>query len=181
MVQLSSLQHAGLIQAFSDISNDIDVLVVDTAAGIGDSVVSFVRAAQEVLLVVCDEPTSITDAYALIKMFNRDHGITRFRVLANMALTPQEGRNLFAKLTKVTDRFLDVALQYVGAVPFDECVRKAVQKQRSVFEAFPRSKAALAFRAIAQKVDAWPLPANPRGHLEFFVERLVQPTVGPNV
>ncbi|MFC6477896.1 flagellar synthesis regulator FleN [Pseudomonas asuensis] len=180
MVQLSSLQHAGLIQAFSDISNDIDVLVVDTAAGIGDSVVSFVRAAQEVLLVVCDEPTSITDAYALIKMFNRDHGITRFRVLANMALTPQEGRNLFAKLTKVTDRFLDVALQYVGAVPFDECVRKAVQKQRSVFEAFPRSKAALAFRAIAQKVDAWPLPANPRGHLEF-VERLVQPTVGPNV
>lgn len=181
MVQLSSLQHAGLIQAFSDISNDIDVLVVDTAAGIGDSVVSFVRAAQEVLLVVCDEPTSITDAYALIKMFNRDHGITRFRVLANMALTPQEGRNLFAKLTKVTDRFLDVALQYVGAVPFDECVRKAVQKQRSVYEAYPRSKAALAFRAIAQKVDAWPLPANPRGHLEFFVERLVQPTVGPNV
>lgn len=181
MVQLSSLQHAGLIQAFSDISNDIDVLVVDTAAGIGDSVVSFVRAAQEVLLVVCDEPTSITAAYALIKMFNRDHGITRFRVLANMALTPQEGRNLFAKLTKVTDRFLDVALQYVGAVPFDECVRKAVQKQRSVYEAYPRSKAALAFRAIAQKVDAWPLPANPRGHLEFFVERLVQPTVGPNV
>lgn len=181
MVQLSPLQHAGLIQAFSDISNDIDVLVVDTAAGIGDSVVSFVRAAQEVLLVVCDEPTSITDAYALIKMFNRDHGITRFRVLANMALTPQEGRNLFAKLTKVTDRFLDVALQYVGAVPFDECVRKAVQKQRSVYEAYPRSKAALAFRAIAQKVDAWPLPANPRGHLEFFVERLVQPTVGPNV
>jgi flagellar biosynthesis protein FlhG len=181
MVQLSSLQHAGLIQAFSDISNDIDVLVIDTAAGIGDSVVSFVRAAQEVLLVVCDEPTSITDAYALIKMFNRDHGITRFRVMANMAMTPQEGRNLFAKLTKVTDRFLDVALQYVGAVPFDECVRKAVQKQRSVYEAYPRSKAALAFRAIAQKVDAWPLPANPRGHLEFFVERLVQPTVGPNV
>ncbi|TWI53905.1 flagellar biosynthesis protein FlhG [Pseudomonas duriflava] len=181
MVQLTALQHAGLIQAFSEISYDIDVLVIDTAAGIGDSVVSFVRAAQEVLLVVCDEPTSITDAYALIKMFNRDHGITRFRVLANMAMTPQEGRNLFAKLTKVTDRFLEVALQYVGVVPFDECVRKAVQKQRPVYEAFPRSKAAQAFRMIAQKVDSWPLPANPRGHLEFFVERLVQPTVGPNV
>jgi flagellar biosynthesis protein FlhG len=91
-----------------------------------------------------------------------------------MAHSPQEGRNLFAKLTKVTDRFLDVALQYVGAVPYDECVRKAVQKQRAVYEAFPRSKCALAFKAIAQKVDTWPLPANPRGHLEFFVERLVQ-------
>ena len=81
---------------------------------------------------------------------------------------------------KRQDRFLDVALQYVGAVPYDECVRKAVQKQRAVYEAFPRSKCALAFKAIAQKVDSWPLPANPRGHLEFFVERLVQPTsAGP--
>ena len=176
MVSLSPQQHAGLIQAFSEIGDNIDVLVVDTAAGIGDSVVSFVRAAQEALIVVCDEPTSITDAYALIKLLNRDHGMTRFRVLANMVGTPQEGRMVFAKLTKVTDRFLDVALQYVGAVPFDEAVRKSVQKQRAVFEAFPRSKASLAIRAIAQKVDAWPLPANPRGHLEFFVERLVQPT-----
>ncbi|WP_177408670.1 flagellar synthesis regulator FleN [Pseudomonas sp. M30-35] len=174
MVQLTPMQHAGLIQAFSDISENIDVLIVDTAAGIGDSVVSFVRAAQEVLVVVCDEPTSITDAYALIKLLNRDYGMNRFRVLANMAHTPQEGRNLFAKLSKVTDRFLDVALQYVGTVPYDESVRKAVQKQRAVFEAFPRSKCSAAFRAIAQKVCTWPLPANPRGHLEFFVERLVQ-------
>jgi flagellar biosynthesis protein FlhG len=159
MVHLSPAQHAGLIQAFSDIGDNLDVLVIDTAAGIGESVVSFVRAAQEVLLVVC---------------------MNRFRVLATMAQSPQEGRNLFAKLTKVTDRFLDVALQYVGAVPYDECVRKAVQKQRAVYEAFPRSKCALAFKAIAQKVDTWPLPANPRGHLEFFVERLVhQTSAGP--
>lgn len=136
MVHLSPAQHAGLIQAFSEIGDNLDVLVIDTAAGIGESVVSFVRAAQEVLLVVCDEPTSITDAYALIKLLNRDYGMNRFRVLANMAQSPQEGRNLFAKLTKVTDRFLDVALQYVGAVPYDECVRKAVQKQRAVYEAF---------------------------------------------
>ena len=178
MVQLSAAQHAGLIQAFSDISDNLDVLVVDTAAGIGDSVVSFVRAAQEVIVVVCDEPTSITSAYALIKLLNRDFGMNRFRILANMTHSPQEGRNLFAKLTKVTDRFLNVALQYAGAVPYDECVRAAVQKQRAVYEAFPRSKSALAFKAIAQKVDAWPLPASPRGHLEFFVERLVQHNLG---
>ena len=99
MVQLSAAQHAGLIQAFSDISDNLDVLVVDTAAGIGDSVVSFVRAAQEVIVVVCDEPTSITSAYALIKLLNRDFGMNRFRILANMTHSPQEGRNLFAKLT----------------------------------------------------------------------------------
>lgn len=174
MVNLNPQEHAGLIQAFSDIGDNIDVLIVDTAAGIGESVVSFVRAAQEVLVVVCDEPTSITDAYALIKLLNRDYGMTRFRVLANMVNTPQDGRSVFAKLSKVTERFLDVALQYVGAVPYDEAVRKAVQKQRAVYDAYPRSKASLAIRGIAQKVDSWPLPANPRGHLEFFVERLVQ-------
>lgn len=173
MVRLTSQQHAGLIQAFSDISDSVDVLIIDTAAGIGDGVISFVRAAQEVLLVVTDEPTSITDAYALVKLLNRDYGLSRFRVLANMTHTPEEGRNLYAKLTKVTERFLDVALQYVGAIPADELVRKSVQKQRAVYEAYPRSKCAQAYRAVAQKVDSWPLPANPRGHLEFFVERLV--------
>jgi len=174
MVNLGPREHAGLIQAFSEIGDDLDVLLVDTAAGIGDSVVSFVRAAQEVIVVVCDEPTSITDAYALIKLLNRDHGVTRFRVLANMVHTPQEGHNVFNKLVQVTDRFLEVALQYVGAVPYDESVRKAAQKQRAMYEAFPRCKAALAIRSIARKVDAWPLPVTPRGHLEFFVERLVQ-------
>jgi flagellar biosynthesis protein FlhG len=179
MVHLSPAQHAGLIQAFSDIGDNLDVLVIDTAAGIGESVVSFVRAAQEVLAGGLRRADLDHRRLRLIKLLNRDYGMNRFRVLANMAQSPQEGRNLFAKLTKVTDRFLDVALQYVGAVPYDESVRKAVQKQRAVYEAFPRSKCALAFKAIAQKVDTWPLPANPRGHLEFFVERLVQQTAGP--
>lgn len=177
MVEMTPIQHAGLIQAFSELGDNIDVLIIDTAAGIGDSVTSFVQAAQEVVMVVCDEPTSITDAYALIKLLNRNHGMTRFRVLANMAHSPQEGRSLFNKLVKVTERFLDdVTLQYLGAVPYDEMVRKAVQKQRAVYDAFPRAKSSLAFKGMAQKIDSWPLPSTPRGHLEFFVERLVNHT-----
>ncbi len=179
MTMLGSMEHAGLIHAFSEISEQIDVLVVDTAAGISDSVVSFVRAAQEVLVVVCDEPSSITDAYALVKLLNKEYDVDRFRVIANMTRSTQEGRNLFNKLTQVTDRFLDVTLQYVGAIPFDEAVRKAVQRQRPVVEVSPRSKAALAFKQLAEKVDLWPLPSTPRGHLEFFVERLVQGVAGP--
>lgn len=174
LVSMTPQQHAGLIQAFSDLGDNLDVLVIDTADGIGDSVTSFVRAAQEVILVVCDEPTSITDAYALVKLLNKQFGMTRFRVLANMAHGPQEGRNLFNKLVNVTERFLDdVALQYLGAIPYDEMVRKAIQRQRPVYEAYPRSKASLAFKAVAQKVDAWPLTDTPRGHLEFFVDRLI--------
>ena len=178
MTMLGSMEHAGLIHAFSEISNQIDVLVIDTAAGISDSVISFVRASQEVLVVVCDEPSSITDAYALIKLLNREYGVDRFRVLANMTRSNQEGRNLYNKLTQVAERFLDVSLQYVGNIPFDETVRKAVQRQRAVVEVSPRSKAALAFKQLAEKVDLWPLPSTPRGHLEFFVERLVQGNPG---
>lgn len=173
MAMLGPMEHAGLIRAFSEISDQIDVLIVDTAAGISDSVVSFVRASQEVLMVVCDEPSSITDAYALIKLLNRDFGTSRFRVLANMTRTPQEGRNLFNKLSQVTDRFLDVSLQFVGNIPFDDSVRKAIQRQKAVIELAPRSKAGQAFRALAERVDTWPLPVSARGHLEFFVERLV--------
>jgi flagellar biosynthesis protein FlhG len=176
LTQLNSREQAGLIQAFSDIGEDIDVLIIDTAAGISENVMSFVRAAQEVIMVVTDEPTSITDAYAQIKLLNRDYGLFRFRIVANMVKTPQEGSALFNKLSKVTDRFLEVALQYVGAIPQDDALKRAVQRQKPVIEAYPRSKAALAFRAAAKKVNSWPLPSTPRGHLEFFVERLVQET-----
>lgn len=169
-------EYAGLIQAFSDIGEDVDVLVVDTASGLGEDMVCFARAAQEVLVVLCDEPTSIMDAYELIKLLGRDYGVSRFRVLANMVAGPQEGRNLFARLVGLTDHFLAVTLQYAGAVPYDESLRKAVQKQRAVYEAFPRAKSAQAFRALAARIDEWPLPANPRGHLEFFVERLIRST-----
>ena len=173
MVKLSNQQHAGLIAAFSDFANDIDVLVIDTAAGISDSVVSFVRAAQEVLVVVCDEPSSITDAYALIKLLNKEHGVQSFRVLANQTHNAKEGRALYQRLVTTTDRFLDVMLHYAGEVPYDESVRKAVKKQQAVSMAFPKSPASLAFASLANQVASWPKPKGASGYLEFFVEQLV--------
>ncbi len=174
MASLSSQEHAGLIHAFSELSHQLDVLVVDTAAGISDTVVSFVRAAQEVIVVVCDEPSSITDAYALIKLMNAEYGVFRFRVIANMTRNTQEGVNLFAKLNTVCERFLDASLQYIGQVPFDENVRKAIQKRRPLLEFAPRCKAAGAIKVLAQKVEEWPVQKQPRGHLEFFIERLLE-------
>lgn len=174
MAELSPAQHAGLIRSFSELSFDLDVLLVDTAAGISDGVVSFSMAAQEVLIVVCDEPTSLTDAYALIKLLSKDYGMHRFRIVANMVGSVQEGRELFAKLTRVTDKFLDVMLDFVGPVPYDEHLRKSVRKQRAVIDAFPRSNAAVAFRGLEQKVARWPIPQSAAGHVEFFVERLIQ-------
>lgn len=173
MAELSTVEHAGVISAFSELACSPDVLLIDTAAGISDNVITFSRAAQEVVIVVCDEPASITDAYALIKLLNREYGVYRFRVVANRVNSTQEGRNLYNKILKVTDHYLDTALDFMGIVPEDEYLKKAVQKQRAVVEAYPRSKSALAFKKLASKADNWPVPASAGGQLEFFVERLI--------
>jgi flagellar biosynthesis protein FlhG len=172
--ELSMLENAGLIRAFSELTHEVDTLIIDTAAGINESVTSFSRAAQEVVVVVCDEPASITDAYALIKVLNVEYGIQRFRVLANQAHSAQEGRELFNKISRVTDRYLDVTLEFMGAVPHDDYLKKAVRKQRAVVQAYPRSRSSMAFKNLAQKTDKWPVPSAAGGHLEFFVERLIQ-------
>lgn len=174
MAALTPQQHGALIQAFSYLGDQLDVLMIDTAAGISDTVVSFVSAAQEILVVVCDEPSSITDAYALIKLLNKDYNIQRVRVISNMVASAKEGQLLFNKLRHVCERFLDITMQYSGAIPFDENVRKAVQKQKPVLEYAPRTKASLAYKQIASKIQEWPLSSSPRGHLEFFVEQLLQ-------
>ncbi|WP_158967807.1 MinD/ParA family protein [Paraglaciecola sp. L3A3] len=177
MAELSPTEHAGLIRAFSELQTQIDVLIVDTAAGISDMVLSFSKASQDILMVVCDEPTSLTDAYALIKILNKEHGIFRFKIVANMVRSMREGDELFTKLTKVTNRFLDVALELVAVVPFDENVRKSVRKQKAIVDAYPTSPAAMAIRRLAKKAIEWPIPNQPGGHLEFFLEQLVSKDV----
>jgi flagellar biosynthesis protein FlhG len=173
MAELSFGEHAGLIRAFSTMDHDLDALVVDTAAGISGSVCNFAEAAQEVIVVVCNEPTSITDAYALIKVLSREHGVERVQVLANSVRSAHEGRELYEKLARVSERFLDVTLGYMGAVPFDDWLRRSVQKQQAVVRAFPSAPSSAAIRTLARKLEQLALPTGPRGNLEFFVERLV--------
>ncbi len=173
MSDLTPAQNAGVIRSFSELTEPVDTPLIDTAAGLSDSVVSYTRAAREVIVVVCDEPASITDAYAMVKVMNREYGVERFHVLANQAHGATQGRELYNKLARVSERFLDVTLNYLGCIPYDDCLKKAVQKQKAVVEAFPRSPAATAFGQIAKKMQQWPTPESMEGHLEFFIERLV--------
>jgi flagellar biosynthesis protein FlhG len=174
LANLSAGAHLGLVQAFSGLASHIDTLIVDTAAGISHGVLQFSQAAQHVLLVVCDEPASMTDAYALIKVLSRDHSVTRFNIVANMARAPGEGQLLFDKLQRVAARFLDTTLEYVGEIPEDQTLRRAIREQRPVIEAYPSCPSARAFKKLAGKADKWAVPPGPRGNLEFFVERLVR-------
>jgi flagellar biosynthesis protein FlhG len=174
MANLSAIEHLNIVQAFSSLGTKLDVMIVDTAAGIAHGVLQFSQAAQHVLIVVCDEPASITDAYALIKVLSRNHGVREFHVLSNLCGKSGEGSNLFKKLERVTSRFLDVVLEYAGEVPEDPYLKRAVREQRPVTEAYPASPAAQAFKKLALKAVKWPVPSGPRGNLEFFVERLVR-------
>ena len=179
MANLSATEHAGLIRAFSDLYHRVDTLVIDTAAGINDSVVTFTQAAHHVLVVVCDEPASITDAYALIKVMSREHGVRRFQILANQTRRSGEGPELFRKIQRVCDRFLDVLLEFAGSVPYDDYLRRAVQRQTAVVDAYPSAISSLALKNLAVKADTWSVPQGARGHLEFFMERMVGARIGP--
>ena len=173
MSELSSMEQAAVIRGFGEIEQEIDVLIVDTAAGIAGSVINFSKACQEVIVVVCDEPTSLTDAYALIKVLNRDHGLYRFQILTNMVKNSRQGFSLYTKLCKVSDQYMDVTLNFLGSIPEDESLRKAVRKQRAVVQAFPSSRSTQAFKDLAAKTLSWPLADTAGGKLEFFIERMV--------
>ena len=173
MTQLSQAEHAGIIDAFNELTDDLDYMIIDTAAGISDTVLSFTRSSQELIVVVCDEPTSLTDAYALIKVMSKRYEWTNFHILANMVRNLKDGRDLFNKLLRVSEQFLDVHLDYLGAIPFDEHVHQAVKKQKPFLLAYPDSSATGSLREIAEVVNNWPYKPALGGNTSFFLERLV--------
>jgi flagellar biosynthesis protein FlhG len=173
MATLGRPQHAGLIHAFSQLLEPLDVLLVDTGAGVGDGVVTFTEAAQRIVVLVCDEPASLTDAYGLIKVLTRRRAGCKFEIVANMVDTPAQGRELYDKLMRVCHRFLGITPAYFGYVPNDDYLRQAIRAQATVVEAFPGSPSARAFQRLALAADGWTAPHQARGGVEFFLERLV--------
>lgn len=173
MVELTTEQHAGLIRAFSTLDEPVDFLIVDTAAGISDMVLSFCRAAQDVLMVVCNEPTSVADAYAQMKVLSRDYGVKKFKIVGNSLHSLDEGKLMYQKLVTVTERFIDATLELVACIPVDLNMRKAIRQRSCVVDVFPTSPAARAFKTLANRIVTWPIPEVAGGHLQFFVENLV--------
>ncbi len=174
MARMSQIEHAGLIGLFSDLGIDADTMVIDCATGLSDCVLNNSRAAREVLLVVCDEPTAIKDAFSTISALNKMSGVRRFRIVANQVESSQQGLDLYAKLMKHTERHLDVLLDYCGSIPHDTQLQQSIREQQVVVQAHPRSAAAMALKKLAARVDKWPRPQSPGGHVEFFVERLIK-------
>jgi flagellar biosynthesis protein FlhG len=173
LARLDNGEHAAVIRAFDELARPPQFLLVDTAAGLADSVAMFAAAADDLVLVVCDEPASLTDAYALIKVLSRDFGVRRFRMVANMVRNDGEGRQLHQKLSRVSDRFLDVVIDFMGWVPHDERLRQAIRQQRAVIDLWPSSRSSLAFKKLAGAVDKWSEPERTGlDRIAFFGDRV---------
>jgi flagellar biosynthesis protein FlhG len=157
--------------AFDPLDGQFDLVFIDCAAGIGDNVVFFAGAAQEALLVVSPEPTSLSDAYATIKVLSERAGLARISVIANQAADFQ-GRDVFRRLTQVTERFLSARVSYLGSVPHDESLPLALRAQQPFVELYPRSPASRGLGAIFETLLANPPPELPGG-MTFFWRRLL--------
>jgi len=175
MTALTLTEQASVIHAFSTLQGEVDAMIIDTAAGISNNVLNFVQCAEEIVIVVCHEATSITDAYAMIKLLNKNHKITRFRILVNMVQDNQEGQMVYHKLKNVALRFLDVNLFYFGYVPYDEYLKLAVRQHQPVVLEHPGAKSAVAFTQLALTLSKWPTATVHDGKLAFFFERLLKP------
>jgi flagellar biosynthesis protein FlhG len=154
------------------LEGSLDVLLLDTAAGISQNVLYFTAAAAEILVVITPEPTALTDAYALIKVLAARYERREFLVAVNMAATAADADAAFARLARVAARFLDVRLEYQGWVPFDDAVARAVRQQQPVLMGAPGAPASLAFSQLAQRIVGRP-PGEATGGVQFFFRRLL--------
>lgn len=173
LTRLSDDQKLLLVDLLDELESDVDVLLIDTGAGISDTVLYFNLAAQEKVVVVTPEPTSLTDAYAFIKVMYTKHGERSFKIVTNNVADEREGRMVFGKISRVADHFLDgLSLDFLGWIPRDPSIPESVRRQQALLAAFPGAPAAKAFMDIAKRITREP-PTGLRGNIQFFWRRLL--------
>ncbi|MEG0963033.1 MAG: MinD/ParA family protein [Lachnospiraceae bacterium] len=155
---LNREQISFLIHNLSELDTLADVILIDTGAGIADNVLDFVMASSEVLLVTTPEPSSLTDSYSLLKALHRKPGFkqedTIIKVISNRVISNEEGRVVFDKLNSVVGQFLNGNLEYLGMIPQDSALEKAVRQQQPVTILLPEARSSQAFQTLADNLLA---------------------------
>ncbi|MBY0579109.1 MAG: P-loop NTPase [Burkholderiales bacterium] len=169
---LSMDEEERLVDCMSHVARPADVVLVDTAAGSPGHLLSL--SAQEIVVVLSPEGSSITDAYALIKMMNMHYAKRHFRILVTRAKNAEEARAVFDNMSRVARRYLAISLDFMGHVPLDAQLRQASRLKLPVVEAFPLSASSSSFRHIADSIVRWPCPAHDEMSLGDFFQHLIQ-------
>jgi flagellar biosynthesis protein FlhG len=153
MADLNEFQRQRLIQDMSQLERQVDVIVIDTGAGITRNVLSFCDASDQTLVVTTPEPTSITDAYAVIKCLSQNRGGVKVSLLVNMAQSRQDAKSVYQRIAGVAQKFLSVVVYDAGYILRDEHVVEAVKQREPVVLAYPRCPASHCFFALAGKLN----------------------------
>ena len=168
MVELSKGQKFTLLEELDELDEDFDFMLIDTAAGITDNVMYFNMVAREIIVVVSPEPTSLTDAYALIKMLYQGYKTKCFMLLVNMVKNSNEAVEVYTRLNNATNHFLGLPIEYLGYIPYDKNVSKAVRKQKLLTEIFSDSKASKSMFKIIEKLCLKQPEDYENGTIKFF-------------
>lgn len=168
LAHLDADQKLRFINAFDTLHDEVEIVLIDTEAGISENVTFFTSASHDVVVVTSPEPTSITDAYALMKLLSMQYHQKSFHLVVNQAADSGEGLDVYKKLTMVASRYLDISIDYLGCLPTDKRMRDAVRKQQTMLEFCPVSKLNTAIEALALGLLATPAPTSSRGTMQFF-------------
>lgn len=165
LTELDREQRLIISEEFDSIAENYDIILLDTGAGISSNVTFFCSTANDILVVVTPEPTSLTDAYALMKVLFKNHNQKQFRLLVNLAKTDKEAKEVFRQLSSVAHRFLPlISIDYIGYVLYDENVIKCVRMQKTIFDCYPYSKASLGFIELVKKIIGLDPAPSPKGN-----------------
>ncbi len=173
LTNLNNEQKLKIINNIDSIIGDYDFLLIDTAAGITSNVLYFNVSAQQIVVVVTPEPTSITDAYALMKVLSLQYNEKNFKLLVNCVADELEAREVFNQISKVADRFLNISIEYLGKVAGDKNVKIGVKKQKIISELAPASPASQDFKVLAKKMSRFESRIIADGESCFFTENFV--------
>jgi flagellar biosynthesis protein FlhG len=174
MTALSDAQKIAFVTELDALTHDIDLVLVDTSSGISDTVTYFATAAQEIIVVVTPDVSSMTDAYALLKVLASEHHEKRFWVLANNVDGEATARRLYDTLSRTALRFLNISLDFLGWVPWDQALRHAVFHGQIVCARSADSPSARAFSAIADRLLRHAAEEiRIKGNLQFFFRRVL--------
>ena len=152
MAELSRDQKLTLLKELDGLIESLDFLFIDTAAGIAENVMYFNMVAEEIIIVVSPEPTSLTDAYALIKLLYQGYSAKRFMLLVNMVTGPNEAKEVYRRLNNATDHFLNISIEYLGYILCDKTVHEAVKQQTMLVKLFPHSRASKCLFKVAERL-----------------------------
>ena len=174
LTQLTQSQKIQILKELDKMIDSVDIFLIDTAAGISSNVMDFNVTAHEIIVVVSPEPTSITDAYALMKVLSLKYAEKCCKVIVNQAGTSQQGREVFRQLNLVAERFLDMTIDYLGSVLFDANITKGVKNQKLVSDLYPDARASKCFSDLARKILHSPATRIPTGNSNFFWHHLIE-------